>query len=90
MMSVSSTPIDLSISNVPTSVQDSERELRLNLEGQGQVQDNGIGDNPIVSRTRALFIVFFLSGVTFLSSMGAGKFSRLSNSRSYLNLIQVF
>lgn len=76
--------------NAPTSAQNSGRELRLNLEGQGHVQDNGTGVNPVISRTRALFIVFFLSGVTFLSSMGAGMFSRLSNPRSYLNLIQVF
>ncbi len=89
-MSASSTTIELSVFNAPTSAQNSGRELRLNLEGQGQVQDNASGVNSVVSRTRALFIVFFLSGVTFLNSMGTGMFLRLSNSRSYLILIQVF
>lgn len=89
-MSATSTTIELSIFNALTSAQNSDRELRLNLEGHRQVQDNGSCVNPIVSRTRALFIVFFLSGVTFLNSMGAGMFSKLANSRSHLILIQVF
>jgi len=89
-MSAPSTAIELSMFNAHTSAQNSERELRLHLEGQGQVRDHGSCVNPVVSRTGALFIVFFLSGVTFLNSMGSGMFSRLSNSRSHLILVQVF
>lgn len=75
--------------NAPTSARNSEKELTLSLEAQDQARRTGLHGSPNVSRTKTFFIIFFLSGVTFLSSMGSGMFLKRSTDAS-LNTDQAF
>ena len=60
-----------------------ELGLNLRLESQERLHDTKIVEAEDVSATRTFFIIFFLSGVTFLSTVGSGP----SKQRSLLKTL---
>lgn len=73
-MSLPSSTVELLDISGTTGAQKPRAGYILSLEGQSRIGDQ-VRSTADISRTRTSFIIIFLSGVTFISSLGNGNTS---------------